>query len=167
MTLLASQKDFFEITGSSVQTDYAYFGKELEYAQFDELRPCIGQALYDELILQTETDTLTTDNLFLLEHYVRRYLVMTAFANSLSAIWIQTKAKGLQINSDDTSQSADSGQAMKRQMEIQNKADKYKLLMNQYLSENKFKYPLFPSELCEGGCNKTRFQIFLGHQPRY
>lgn len=166
MTHILSQNDFYSITGVSVQMDYAWLGKQIEYAQLDSLQPCLGEAFYNEIILQTETNTLTVSNAFLLERHVKRFIAYEAYAKSFTQLWLRPEAKGFQNNNDSTSRSASAGEAMKYQMEIQNRSDEYKLLMLNFLIKNKEQYPLYEICPCNDSCFSTNFPIFTGNLPR-
>ncbi len=165
MIAFITQKDFIRITGISPQMDFGWLGENLDQMQLLKLKPCIGDAFYNELEIQIDTNTLTPVNDLLLETYMKRYIAYQTYADSIRQMHIRPQPKGLMVNKDETADPASEGSVVQFQRAVQNKADAFLIAMQRFLRENKTDYPLFESDCGSGKC-KTNFPIFTGYSKR-
>lgn len=165
MIAFITQKDFNRITGLSPQSDFGWLGNSLDEMQLLKLKPCIGEAFYNELETQIDTNTLTPANEYLLDTYMRRYIAHQVYADCVRLIHIRAMQKGVMINKDETSDPASEGSIVQFQRTEQNKADEFLIAMQRFLRENKTDYPLYESDCGSGKC-KTNFPIFTGYSKR-
>ena len=64
--LLVDQTDFDTYTNHSKNIDVQQYRSSILVAQSVQIEPCLGTALYQELMTQKDTNTLTPDNITLL-----------------------------------------------------------------------------------------------------
>jgi len=152
-THLIRQEDFHKQVPSSVQLDPKWFFEpNIQYVENEYIVCMIGQDLYDELITQIETDTLTVDNATLLDTYLKPCVSWYLIAESMVLSTYRIENKGLMQNIDDTSQAASGSQLRFTQDYCKNRAQRLADMTLKYLEKNKDLYPLWNLD-CGQACN--------------
>jgi hypothetical protein len=161
MIQLITQAEWYNELPISNQLDFSWIGKIIEKAQLQYLKPCIGEELYLEIETQYDTDTLTPANATLRDFFIKPFLAWRSFADSIIYLHGRTEAKGIRVNTDDTSEPLSTSALSKMQQETANTADFYKLTLLNYLNDNKDDYPAYKLH-CGRGCRKTDSGIYTG-----
>jgi hypothetical protein len=161
MIQLITQAEWYNELPVSNQLDFGWIGKMIEKAQVQYLKPCLGEALYTEIETQYDTDTLTPANEILRDFHIKPFLAWRSYADSIIYLYARTEAKGIRVNTDDTSEPLTIGALTKMQQETANTADFYKITMLDYLNDNKDDYPAYEFH-CKQGCRKTDSGIYTG-----
>lgn len=153
MQTLITIADLRKYTPTSFNLDAHWINGQIEIAEYEYIRPCLGVELYEELILQVNTNTLTPDNIILMDSYLR--FVLSWYVVSTSVLFVHTRIenKGIVVNISDTSQTASLAAVNSLSQTALNTAQTWRKSMVEFLDKNILLYPLFrnSAECC---CNK-------------
>lgn len=157
--LLVDQNDFKTYTNHSQNIDVQQYRSSILVAQSVQIEPCLGTALYEELMTQKDTNTLTPANVILME-YVSPAIVHYATYDIIPLFYARFENKGITTNNETTQTSVDMSYLKWLRGEEQVKADWYKTRLINYLNDNASLYPLYvPTNCgCEGNDCKPRNQ---------
>jgi hypothetical protein len=154
MQTLITIADLRKYTPASFNLDGHWLNGQIEICEAEYIVNCLGQEFYDELLLQVNTNTLTPDNINLMDAYLR--FVLSWYVVSTSVMYVHTRIenKGIVINTNDTSQSASLSAVNALSQSALNQAQTWRKHMINFLNKNILLYPLFKSssECC---CDKV------------
>lgn len=107
------------------------------------MRPLLGTRLYDQILSQIGSSTLSADNQALINTYIApcmKYFVLAECAHIFS---YQFWNKGIMTSSSDNSQVVDFKTVKFKMDEYRNKAEKLATVATGFLKENTTTYPLY------------------------
>jgi hypothetical protein len=145
MELLISEKELDSIWGLSENTQVVKKSKAIEEAQDLQLFKILGEAFYDELLLQSKNDTVTADNEIVIDKS-KKIIAYWAEVYALDRIYANGYNKGYNSNSSDFGEVAERAQMKDQKRTANQKADEYTLRLIEYINNNKSKYPLYTSK---------------------
>ena len=144
MTQIKTPEQLRDLATPYSNVDLLYYENNIEFWQYDTLKPLLTTALYNELILQVSTSTLTTANEVLIDAFIQ---YAEAFGVSFLAmkkdIITQLSNQGTMTNRTDFSNSEKSKMVLK---EYKEREFIYLKDLGCFLLENKVDYPLFDYE---------------------
>lgn len=117
-------------------------------AQVQYIKPLICKDLYDELITQKQTNTLTPNNLLLLDQ-IQPALAYYSLFLFLPQSWARVREQGVVNQNGDTAQTISLSDLNFLRNDAKASADNFALILENYLYENKNIYPLYN---CKCGC---------------
>ena len=152
--LLVDQTDFDTYTNHSKNIDVQQYRSSILVAQSVWIEPCLGTALYQELMTQKDTNTLTPDNITLLG-YIAPTIVHYATYDIIPVFYARFENKGITTNNEQTQSSVDMAYLKWLRGEEQIKGDQYKTRLVKFLEDNAALYPLYTSTSscgCDNDC---------------
>ena len=114
----------------------------IEIAQEEHIRPVLGNDLYDEIVAQNNSATLTAENTTLLDDYIVPALAFYSKFELLDDMSVNTTSKGLQILESDFSRAANSDERGDMKNKAKKHADTYADKMTRFLNDST-DYPLY------------------------
>lgn len=123
--------------------------QKIQDAQVQYIKPLICKDLYDELILQKSTNTLTPNNLLLLDQ-IQPALAYYSLFLFLPWSWARVREQGVVNQNGDTAQTISLTDLNFLRNDAKASADNFALILENFLYENKNIYPLYNCKC--GGC---------------
>lgn len=163
MILLISDTHYFDTLPIDKTYDMRWVNPYINVAQMTIIRPFLCDAFMDELEIQVGTNSLTADNLLLLDTYIRPALCWLAHSLAYVSETARAESKGMRSNTDDTSVAVDPRIAEGVRKDRYNNGIAYLDLARKFLDKNKDLYPLW--EVCDCDDNKDvtkTGQIYMG-----
>jgi len=114
----------------------------IEVAQVEHIRYAIGEELYDEIISQKETNTLTSANQILIAK-IKPALCFYVAADVVLHLAIRTSNKGLMVNTSETSREASREERQDIMTRLKEQGQVYVDLTLKYLRNNAIDYPKY------------------------
>ncbi|AWW32443.1 hypothetical protein DN752_21110 [Echinicola strongylocentroti] len=119
--------------------------------QEQRIMAAMPMAMYEEILTQLDTGTLTTDNKYLLAKYLKPAIAKLTIQEALTALAVDVDAQGIQINQLElagdsrTQKSASMSAIEKKAWSVRGRGEFYLSNMKEYLNENASdsKYPLW------------------------
>lgn len=135
--------------------DIHWINGYIERVQLQYIVPCIGRPLFDEILLQYNSNTLTPLNVDLLDNYLKRVIGWYTYLESYSAMLFRPENKAPSINTDDKSVAISPNIISYYKTDIKNNADIFMAELKRFLDENHTFYPLYPynNPNCETNSN--------------
>jgi len=148
LQLLISEDEYKEIAPLSNNVQYETPAPQVIYAaQWEYVRPLLCPELFDELLGQTVTDTLTAPNLALLEK-VRPALAWWAYAKHLPFALIRARESGPSFQLGQTIERATNADLQATRNEALSTAGSFANALTHYLHDNRDLYPLYKCSCC-------------------
>lgn len=151
LTLLLTEQEFKDLTPPSNQVNKELVVKKIIDAQYQYLRSILGCELYDELILQKSTNTLTPDNINLINELK---LALANYTLYLYLPWSRTavREQGTVLKTGEYANVGDQVDLKDLRSDTLANANNYRIILQKYLCDNSALYPLY--QHC-GCCVKT------------
>jgi len=143
MHLLINQQSLIVNTEASVHVNWDKVRISAGQAQNEYIKPALCKALYDELVSQDETNTLTPENLLLKDAYVMPALSYWTLYIALPFIQTELRAKGLFQHFDETGSVVNGGIYGTMKQAYRDRAEYNIRLLHEFLNEYPNIYPLF------------------------
>jgi len=147
--LLINQQAIASRTEASVFISWDKIRPSAEESQIEYTLPVLCQDLYDELLLQDSTSTLTPEN-EVLKQRVLDALVWWTLYKALPFIQYELRSKGLMQHLDETGTSVNGSAFSIMQAGYRSRGEFYNRQLIKFLNDNIADYPLFM-----GCCNCT------------
>lgn len=136
------------IVGTSIQLDPHWTQSAYDEIEIQYIKPFLCVALFNELKTQNDTNTLTPDNLILMNEYLLK--AYARFFWSKAVYWNHYKItnKGVVINANDTSTPVTGGDMEKMRINFEQAGYAFLRETEEFLDENKSLYPLWKTDSC-------------------
>jgi hypothetical protein len=128
-------------TNENVDT-FALKDTFIEIAQEEHILPILGKDLYNEIVDQNNTATLTALNTTLLDDYIKNALAFYSKYELLDDLSIETTDKGLQVAESDFSRAANGEERGDMKSKAKKHADTFADKMTRFLNDSD-DYPLY------------------------
>lgn len=117
----------------------------IEVAQLQHIRPVLGDDFYDEIVLQNNNDSLTTDNKKLVDDFLKDTLAFYVKFEALEDISFNTTSKGVRSIDDEFTSPATDTQRANLALKIRSHADALRDKMIRFIEDedNIDKYPTY------------------------
>ena len=162
LTLLLNEQEFKDLTPPSNQVNKELIVKKIIDAQYQYLRPILGCDLFDELLLQKSTNTLTPDNLILMDELK---LTLANYSLYLYLPWsrIAIREQGTITKSGEYGSVVDQPDLKDLRADTMANATNYRIILQRFLCLNSTLYPLYKhcSE-CGSGCTISNVKSIKG-----
>jgi hypothetical protein len=159
-TLLATSAEVVAECFTFANTDSALVkNTHIELAQMNNIKPILGQELYDLIIAHKAANTLTGAETTLVNDYIKRPLLWYAYANSLINVFNQTGSGGIVQHSNEFGNQVSQTGYANSKAEATRTADSYAEILRTYLNENSSTFPLYLSG--QNTSKKIGFGIIL------
>ena len=146
-TFLISEAKFREFTDVDNNLDTTLIKNAIREAQDIELQRLLGTLLYQKLLSDVDTDSLTGNYKTLVDSYVQDFLIYATYFYSLDSIYLRSRNNGLiQPNGGENSDSVDRSLYNMKRQTVKGKMEYYAERLKNYLIEEE---ALFP-ELTQG-----------------
>lgn len=171
-TFIISEAKLRQFTDINDNLDTAFIKNAIREAQDIYLQRIIGTVLYQKLLSDIDSSSLTGAYLTLVTDYIQDFLLYAAYYESLEAIYIRPRNNGLlNATGGDNSQSVDKTLYDTKRQSVNNKMQYYAERLTNYiiekqgtypeLNENNFLYQQYPDY-----GNKYRSPIVFKYQNR-
>jgi hypothetical protein len=107
------------------------------------LKGVIGKELYQELCTEIDAESVSTDNVTLIEDYIQPYLINKLVSECVIDTNYKIRNKALMVSSSDNAQPLDATGMTIIQQKYRNIAESYKNNLIEFLQDNRLTYPLF------------------------
>lgn len=136
------------IVGTSVQLDGHWTQSAFDETEVRYIKKFLGIDLFNELKTQNDTNTLTPDNLTLMNDYLLK--AYARFYWSRAIYWLHYKVtnKGVVVNTNDTSTPVTGGDMEKMRINFEQGGYDFLGETECFLNENKLLYPLWKADCC-------------------
>jgi UDP-galactopyranose mutase len=118
----------------------------IQTAQFNFLRVTLGSDFYDHILDAFENQTLTPDEITLVQDYIQPSLLYRTLALALPFMQYNLRAKGLMVNSDDSAAAAGINELKFIINETKNRAEVLEEYLRSYLCKYANLYPLYKTQ---------------------
>jgi len=171
-TFIISEAKLRQFTDVNDNLDTAFIKNAVREAQDIHLQRIIGTVLYQKLLSDIDSDTLTGAYLTLVTDYIQDFLLYATYYESLEAIYIRPRNNGLlNATGGDNSQTVDRSLYEVKRQSVENKMQYYAERLVNYiieqqnslpeLNENNFLYQQYPDY-----SNQYRSPIVFKYQNR-
>ena len=144
MAQIQTAQQLKEIATPYSNIDVEYFENNIEFWQYETLQKVLTTALYDEILLQVDTATITPANQLLIDKYIKFAEAFgVSFLTMKKDVITQLSNQGVMANRTDFSNSEKSKMVLK---EYKEREFIYLKDLGCFLLENKVDYPLFDYE---------------------
>jgi len=148
MAQLITASEIISIAFSNSNTDpYLFRDADIEYSQVRHLKPILGEDLYDEIVSQNDSSSLTALNTTLMDDYLINMLAHWSKWDMLQNYQKTESSKGIQILTQEFGRSVDSDEMVDHMTRIHRRAYILTKQMVDYIEhEDNYKnYPLYNS----------------------
>lgn len=171
-TFIISEAKLRQFTDINDNLDTAFIKNAIREAQDIYLQRIIGTVLYQKILSDIDSSSLTGVYQTLVDDYIQDFLLYAAYYESLEAIYIRPRNNGLlNATGGDNSQSVDKTLFDTKRQSVNNKMQYYAERLTNYiiekqgtypeLNENNFLYQQYPDY-----GNKYRSPIVFKYQNR-
>jgi len=115
-------------------------------AEHNFLRPILGSQFYDELVAKFSNQTLSPDEILLMERYIQPAVLWRTIALALPWIQYNLRNKGLMVNTDDAAAAADFAQVKFMLNEAGGRANINEDLLVKFLTKNSNEFPEYKDQ---------------------
>lgn len=154
-TFIISEAKLRQFTDINDNLDTEFLKNAVREAQDIYLQRIIGTVLYQKILSDIDSSTLTGEYLTLVTSYIQDFLLYAAYYESLEAIYIRPRNNGLlNATGGDNSQSVDKTLYDTKRQSVKNKMEYYAERLVNYiiekqnvlpeLNENNFLYQQYP-----------------------
>ena len=147
MNLITSENYLKEYTNINKNVDMTIITPAIYEAQLSYILPILGTKLYDEVLSQIGSNTVTVLNQTLLNNYVLPCLMHWAKYEALPDMKYRLMNKGVQFKNSDNSASADLEEVQFLMDREKRKAEMYAERTTRYLKHNVNSYPLYTANV--------------------
>lgn len=141
-TFILSEAKFREFTDVNNSLDTALIKNAIREAQDIHLQRIIGTQLYDKILSDIDTSSLTGVYLTLVTDYIQDFLLYAAYYETLEAIYIRPRNNGLLTpTGGENSIEVDRSMYNVKRQSVENKMEFYAEKLSRYLSEEEASYP--------------------------
>jgi hypothetical protein len=113
----------------------------IDSAQFLFLRVQLGSEFYDHILQRYQDQTLTNDEIELVQLYIQPALLWRTIALAIPFIQYNLRAKGLMVNTDDSASAAGITEVKFILNEAKNRAEAAEEYLRKYLCKEGRKFP--------------------------
>lgn len=139
---LISEAKFREFTDVDNNLDTTLIKNAIREAQDIELQRVLGTNLYQKLLSDVQSSSLTGNYKTLVDDYVQDFLIYATYYYSLDSIYLRSRNNGLLIpNGGENSDSADRSLYNVKRQNVKNKMEYYSQRLRNYLIENDGTFP--------------------------
>ena len=143
-TLLVTSAEVVAECFTFVKTDVALVkNTHIEAAQLNSIEPILGSDLYAQIIAHKAANTLTANELILVNDYIKRPLLWYSYANSIINIVNQTGSAGIIQHNPEFGNQVGQAAIANTTAEAIRLADTYRAVLKKYLDANSILYPLY------------------------
>ena len=161
--LLITVDDIKEVTSISKNIQPDLLEPYILVAEEFYVYPILGQALVSEIKNQLTGNTLTKDNINLLNGYIKRLVAYGAWEQYLPFSASKTTQKGEQILNSNFSQSVDAQTFSTKRQNLKSQVTIYQSRLQRFLNQNETTYPLYRRTCGNSGLtNGYGTGIYLG-----
>lgn len=141
-TFLISEAKLREYTDIDNNVDTALIKNGIREAQDIELQRLLGTLLYDKLLSDVDSDSLTGNYKTLVDDYVQDFLIYASYYYILDSIYLRSRNNGLLTpNGGENSDSVDRTMYNVKRQSVKNKMEYYAEGLKDYLIEEEALYP--------------------------
>lgn len=150
-TYLITMARYRQLCPVSFNLDEQWINGIFEYVQ-SLLEDCLGDALVSELLQQLTNNTLTPQNIALMQ-YIEKVFAWSLFSESCFYVANRMENKGMVNNLDSSSSQMSSNAVNMLRMDSLKKHEHWKDKMINFLDQNHLSYPLYPYNTCANICS--------------
>jgi len=141
-TFILSEAKFREFTDVNDSLDTALIKNAIREAQDIHLQRIIGTKLYNKILSDIDSSSLTGDYQTLVDDYIQDFLLYAAYYETLEAIYIRPRNNGLLTpTGGENSIEVDRSLFNVKRQSVENKMEFYAEKLSQYISENENTFP--------------------------
>jgi len=146
-TLFISENKLKNFTDLNDMVDPSLLKNAVREAQDIHIQRILGYKLYQKMITDVNTSSLTGYYQTLMDDYLQDALLYWAYYEALEAIWLRPRNNGLLIPQGGTeAQAVDSNTYDKKRTSVKNKAEWYAERMVGWIIDNETRFPEFGTE---------------------
>lgn len=138
----------------------------IEIAQEEHIFPVLGEDLYDEIVDQNNTASLTAENTTLLDTYIKPALAFYVKYEILDDMSVNTTDKGLQIPESDFSRAANSEERADMKNKAKKHGDTLADKMTRFLKDST-DYPLYSNGINQRNQVTVKGGVILRSRDRF
>lgn len=139
---LISEAKIREFTDMNNNVDSKLIVNAIREAQDIDLQRIIGTLLYDKILSDVQSNTLTGVYQELVDDYIQNFLLYATYYYTLDYIYMRPRNNGLLTpTGGENSESVDRGMYNVKRQSVQNKREFYAEKLSEYLIENQNTYP--------------------------
>jgi len=141
-TLLISPSEVVAECFTMTKTDTSLVkNTHIEAAQINSIKPILGEDLYATIIAHKAANTLTANELILVNDYIKLPLKWYSYANCLINIFNQTGSGGIVNHRDEFGNQVSASGFNLTQAEANRIGDTYREVLKKYLDDNSILFP--------------------------
>jgi len=140
--LMISERTIKETSFIDENVDVNLIRTTIKTAQDIYITPILGTALYNEVLNQIDTNTLTTANTTLLDKYISLALLWWTLFEGVDVFTYKFRNKGILKETSEVSQTIGVDEVKRLMDSFRNKAEYYSERVTKFLYENQTTYPL-------------------------
>jgi hypothetical protein len=141
-TFILSEAKFRQFTDVNDSLDTALIKNAIRESQDIHLQRIIGTKLYNKILSDIESSSLTGVYKTLVDDYIQDFLLYAAYYESLEAIYIRPRNNGLLTpTGGENSVEVDRSMFNVKRQSVENKMEFYAEKLSQYISENESTFP--------------------------
>jgi len=148
------------LTGLRSKLDPKKLNPYIPLAERDSLRQEISFDLYREIKEQNDAGTLTADNGFLLDEFIKPYLAFMVVWYSVDFIQWDLSDLGLMVSTDEKAEAADKGEVKAYKANLNNHAQSMLQDIREYILDNRELFPTYNPKKKLGSLTKRAGIIF-------
>lgn len=152
--LLIGPDDLAQWTPYSPQINFDQVRHAVLFSQRNYIRPALCDALYEQVLEQAQSDTLTPENQALLGQVIPP-LCYYAFAEAVNLIHYQVRTKGVVVQLDNTAATANGNEVAAIRKQYENWGEAYMRDVKAFLKANRADYPLWDEQCFCGSKSKS------------
>jgi hypothetical protein len=141
-TFILSESKLRNFTDINTSLDTALIKNALREAQDIHLQRIIGTKLYDKILSDIDSSSLTGVYQTLVDDYIQDFLLYAAYYETLESIYIRPRNNGLLTpTGGENSIEVDRSMYNVKRQSVENKMEFYAEKLSRYLSEEEANYP--------------------------
>jgi len=141
-TFLLSEAKFREYSDVVNNLDTSLIKNAIREAQDIELQRIIGTLLYQKLLSDVDSSSLTGAYKTLVDNYIQDFLIYATYFYALESIYLRSRNNGLiQLNGGDTADSANQQLFNLKRQSQKNKMEYYAERLKDYIIEEEASFP--------------------------
>ncbi len=139
---LISEAKIREFTDMNNNVDSKLISNAIREAQDIDLQRLLGTLLYNKILSDVQSNTLTGAYKTLVDDWIQNFLLYATYYNTLEYIYMRPRNNGLLTpTSGENSESVDRAMYNVKRQSVQNKREFYAEKLTDYLIENQNSYP--------------------------
>ena len=141
-TFILSESKFRQFTDVNDSLDTALIKNSIRTAQDIHLERIIGTKLYDKILSDIDSSSLTGVYQTLVDDYIQDFLLYAAYYEALESIYLRPRNNGLLTpTGGENSIEVDRSMYNVKRQSVENKMEFYAEKLSRYLSEEEANYP--------------------------